>query len=170
MQVKGPRRAWETLVCLLLSLMLVMSSGSALASPDTLRRAFGNIFMGPLDMVLSPVVGIKTTAENLSDVDDTAAVRVVYAVPGAIFLTGLDFGSGLIRTITGGLELVPGVLVFPFATDLDPLFDPVEDASALVNWENPLVDVENPWVYYNPLVAPFAIRVKFGINYTQAEF
>jgi hypothetical protein len=150
--------------------MLIMSSGSASASPDTLRRAFGNIFMGPLDMVLSPVVGIKTTAENLSDVDDTTAVRVVYAVPGAIFLTGLDFGSGLIRTITGGLELVPGVLVFPFETDLDPLFDPVEDASALVNWENPLVDVENPWVYYNPLVAPFAIRVKFGINYTQAEF
>ena len=150
--------------------MLIMTSVSASASPDTLRRAFGNIFMGPLDMVLSPVVAVKTTAENLSDVDDTDAVRVVYAVPGVIFLTGLDFASGIIRTITGALEVVPGVLVFPFETDLDPLFDPVEDAPALVNWENPLVDVENPWVYDNPLVAPFAIRVKFGINYTRAEF
>ena len=158
------------LVSLIISLMLVLPAGSASASPDTLRRAFGNIFMGPLDMLLSPVVGLKTTAENLADVDDTPAVRVVYAVPGAIFLMGLDFGSGMIRTITGGLELVPGVLVFPFETDLDPLFDPVEDAPALVNWDNPLVDIENPWVYYNPLVAPFAIRVKFGINYTASEY
>ncbi|MEE3326988.1 MAG: hypothetical protein VX252_06630 [Myxococcota bacterium] len=163
-------RVSRLLAGLLVLAMLLLGSGTASASPDTLRRSFGNMLMGPLDMLLSPVVGIMTTAENLSDVDDTAAVRVVYAVPGAIFLMGLDFGSGFIRTITGALEFVPGVLVFPFETDLDPLFDPVEDAPALVNWENPLVDVENPWVYYNPLVAPFAINVKFGINYTQSEF
>lgn len=126
--------------------------------------------MGPFDMILSPIVGVMTVAENLDSIDDTDAVRVVYAVPGVIWLTGLDFGAGVIRTVTGGLEVVPGILVFPFETDLDPLFDPVDDASALIDWDNPLVDVENPWVYYNPLVAPFAIRVKTGINYTRAGF
>ena len=72
--------------------MLFFGSGSASASPDTLRRAFSNMLMGPLDMLLSPVVGLMTTAENLRDVDDTDAVRVAYAVPGAIFLMGLDLG------------------------------------------------------------------------------
>ena len=126
--------------------------------------------MGPFDMILSPIVGVMTVAENLDSIDDTDAVRVVYAVPGVIWLTGLDFGAGVIRIVTGGLEVVPGILVFPFETDLDPLFDPVDDASAMIDWDNPLVDVENPWVYYNPLVAPFAIRVKAGINYTRAGF
>ena len=158
------------LACLLVLGLLLLATGTAQASPDTLRRSFSNFLMGPLDMLLSPVVGVKTAAENLTDVDDTDAVRVVYAVPGTIFLMGLDFGSGAIRTVTGALEFVPGVLVFPFETDLDPLFEPAEDAPALVNWENPLADVENPWVYYNPLVAPLAIKVKFGINYTQSEF
>ena len=158
------------MACFLALGMLFFGSGSASASPDTLRRAFSNMLMGPLDMLLSPVVGLMTTAENLRDVDDTDAVRVAYAVPGAIFLMGLDLGCGMIRTITGGLETVPGVLVFPLETDLDPLFDPVEDAPALVDWENPLVDVENPWVYYNPLVAPFAIKVKFGINYASSGY
>jgi len=126
--------------------------------------------MGPFDMILSPIVGVMTVAENLDSIDDTDTVRVVYAVPGVIWLTGLDFGAGVIRIVTGGLEVVPGILVFPFETDLDPLFDPVDDASAMIDWDNPLVDVENPWVYYNPLVAPFAIRIKAGINYTRAEF
>ena len=150
--------------------LLFFHPATASASPDTLRRAFSNILMGPMDMILSPIVAVQTAARNLADVDDTPAVRVVYAVPGVIWLTGLNFGSGAIRIITGGLETVPGVLVFPFETDLDPLFDPVEDAPALIDWENPLVDVENPWVYYNPLVAPFAFNVRCGLNYTESDY
>jgi len=142
---------------------------SAMASPDTLRRSFSNILNGPFDMLLSPIVGGLTLARNIQEIDDSTGVRVAYAVPGWIWLTGLNFGSGGIRILTGALESVPGVLLFPFESDIDPLFDAVEDAGAMVEWDNPIIDIESPWVYYNPVVAPFAIRVKFGISYTFAE-
>lgn len=150
--------------------LLAWMPSSASASPDTLRRGISNIINGPLDMLLSPFVAGVTLANNLQTIDDSAAVRVVYALPGWIWLSGLNFGSGGIRTITGALECLPGVLLFPFETDVDPLFDPVTDAGAWVDWENPIGQIENPWVYYNPLVVPFAIDFKFGINYTVADW
>ena len=145
-------------------------AGPAAASPDTLRRGLGNIMMGPFDMVLSPIQGFNTVVNNLEDIDDSKAVRVAFAVPGWGWLTMLDFSCGMIRILTGSLEVIPGVLLFASESDVDPLFDPVEDAGALFEWENPLIDIEDPWVYYNPLVAPFAIRVKMGINYTRPEY
>jgi hypothetical protein len=160
-------------VCALATIALVLGTlapAPAQASPDTLRRSFGNILQGPLDMLMSPITGMWTLASNLNDIDDSAAVRVVYFLPGWIWLTGLNFGSGGIRTITGALELIPGLVLFPFETDLDPLFDPVEDGMALIQWDNPLEYNENPWVYYNPLVAPFAIHVKFAVDYARVEY
>jgi hypothetical protein len=153
------------------ALLLGPMTDPAAASPETMRRGLGNIVGGPLDMLLSPIQGGYTLAVNLRDIDDTAAVRVVYAVPGWIWLTGLNFGSGGIRTVTGLFEMVPGVLLFPFKTDIDPMFDAVETARALVNYDNPLADMveERSWLYYNPIVTPFTIRLKFGISYTRAE-
>ena len=144
--------------------------GAAQASPDTLRRGLSNIMMGPFDMVLSPIQGTKTTVRNLKEIDDSRAVRIVYAVPGVAWLTLLDFSSGMIRVLTGTLEVIPGVFLFGSESDVDPLFDPVEDGMALFEWDNPLSEVEDPWVYYNPLVAPFAIHVKMGIDYTRPDY
>jgi hypothetical protein len=76
----------------------------------------------------------------------------------------------MIRILTGALEIVPGVVLFASESDLETLFDPVEDGRALFAWDNPLIEIENPWVYYNPLVAPFAIQVKMGIDYTKADY
>lgn len=153
----------------MISLLGALTASSAQASPDTLRRGFSNVVGGPLDMVLSPITGILTLARNLQDIDDSTGVKLVYTVPGWIWLTGLNFGSGGIRFFTGALETLPGVLLFPFETDIDTLFDPVDDASALIDLENPITWNENPWIYWNPLVAPFAIQPKWGINYTRAE-
>lgn len=159
----------RAVVCFVLALLL-LAPAPVLASPDTLRRSFSNMLMGPFDMILSPIVGGLTLARNLQDIDDSPGVRVVYALPGWVWLTGLNFGAGGIRTFTGVLEVIPGVLLFPFAdTDVDPLFDPVVDAGALIEIENPIIDYESPWIYYNPLVVPFAITLKTGINYTTAE-
>jgi hypothetical protein len=153
-----------------LCVIALLAPAAASASPDTLRRSFSNIINGPFDMLLSPVVGGLTLARNIRDIDDSATVRVVYALPGWLWLTGLNFGAGSIRTVTGVLEVVPGTLLFPFSeTDIDTLFDPVDDAGALVEWDNPVIDFESPWIYYNPIVVPFAITIKFGINYTVAE-
>jgi len=150
--------------------LAIVAPAPAQASPETLRRSLGNILQGPLDMLLSPITALLTLARNMSDIDDSTAVRIVYPLPGWIWLTGLNFGSGGIRTVTGVLEVIPAVILFPFETDMDPLFDPVEDAAALVEWDSPLEYNENKWVYWNPLVAPFAIHIKFGINYTRADY
>jgi len=165
---RSPRRAlFAVLVTVMIGSVL---AAPASASPDTIRRGFGNIVGGPMDMILSPITGILTLAQNLQDIDDSPGVRLTYALPGWVWLTGLNLGAGGIRAITGCLEMLPGVILFPFKTDIDPLFDPVDDAGALIELENPLVDIENPWVYWNPLVAPFAIQPKWGIDYTKAQF
>ena len=52
---------------------LLLAPTRAAASPETLRRAFGNIVNGPLDMLLSPVTGMLTLATNIADIDDSAA-------------------------------------------------------------------------------------------------
>jgi len=151
------------------SCLVALAPAPAEASPEVIRRGFSNIICGPLDMILSPFVGGYTLAENIADIDDSTGVRIVYFLPGWIWLSGLNLGSGAIRTITGALEMVPGVLLYPFETDVDPLFDPVENAGAWVDWENPLGDTERPWLYYNPVYTLFSINFKFGISYTRAE-
>jgi hypothetical protein len=169
----GGLRPTTRLVSLIAVVSLAIATlmpADALASPVTLRRSFSNMIQGPLDMLLSPITSLLTLANNINDIEDSAAVRIVYPIPGWIWLAGLDFGSGGIRAITGVLEILPGVILFPFKTDIAPLFDPVVDASGLIEWDNPLAANENPWLLYNPLVAPFAIPVKFGINYTHAEY
>ncbi|HIF99667.1 MAG TPA: hypothetical protein EYQ54_22025 [Myxococcales bacterium] len=164
----GPARKG---VGILLAILLIgLVPARATASPETLRRGLGNVMMGPFDMALSPVQGLNTLVRNLEEIDDSKGVRIFYAVPGWGWLSLLDFGGGMIRTLTGILELIPGVLVFAFETDVDPLFDPVEDAGALLAWDNPLIEIEDPWVYYNPVVAPFAIRIKMGIDYTRPDY
>jgi hypothetical protein len=146
-----------------------LTPAPAEASPEVLRRGLGNIINGPLDMLLSPLVGGYTVAKNIADIDDTAAVRLVYVLPGWVWLAGLNFGSGAIRTVTGCLEMLPGVLLYPFETDIDPLFDSVETAGAWVDWPNPLNDTENPWLLYNPVYTLLSIDFRFGLNYTRAE-
>ncbi|MCH2185977.1 hypothetical protein MK280_08915 [Myxococcota bacterium] len=160
-------RLWSVMAAL--CGLVVFSPSSAEASPETLRRSFSNIIGGPLDMILSPITATMTVARNLQEIDDSTGVRLVYAIPGIFWLTGLDFGSGFIRCATGTLELPPGIFLFPFEPDVDTLFDPVDDAGALIDLDNPLMWIENPWVYKNPLVAPFAIQPKWGINYTRAD-
>jgi len=163
-----PSRAVAGLALGVLAAMLLPAA--AAASPDTLRRGLSNIMMGPFDMLLSPIQGMNTLVRNLNEIDDSEAVRIAYAVPGFAWLTLLDFSSGMIRILTGALETIPGVILFASESDVDPLFDPVEDGRALFEWDNPLIEVEDPWVYYNPLVAPFAIQVKMGIDYTRPDY
>ena len=54
----------------------------------------------------------------------------------------VNVGAGALRTVTGVLEFVPGLVLLPFDADIDPLFDPVYNAPSLVNWENGIYDVD----------------------------
>jgi hypothetical protein len=59
------------------ALVLAVAPSAVQASPETLRRAFGNLIQAPLDVALAPVVAARTLVNNLRDIDDTPAVRVV---------------------------------------------------------------------------------------------
>ncbi len=145
--------AWKGLIGMLAVALIVTSTTPASASTETLKRSVSNILWGPFDMALSPVTTAINLTRKMMDVDDSVAVRVIFAVPGYIWTTGVGMGGGGLRAITGCLELVPGLLLIPFEADLDPLFDPVDRAPALV-------DIETPCCLY----------MKFGIDYTTVGY
>ena len=129
-----------------------MAPVSAQASTKTLARSVSNAFFGPLDILLSPVTAGKGIVEKLTDVEDTMGVRVAYTVPGYFWYVGVIVGAGAIRGLTGLVQFIPAVVLLPFETDLDPMMDPVDRASALVEFDFEL------------------FPIKFGIDYTSAEF
>ncbi len=129
-------------------LAAVLLAAPAAATPETLKRAVGNILFGPLDVALAPVVGAKTVYDGVRFIDDSIGVRIAYPIPGVIWNTGIVAGMGVIREITGLLELIPGLILFFSDDDLDPLLDPVEDGDALI-------DIRNDW-----------LPVRFGVLYT----
>jgi hypothetical protein len=119
----------------------------AFASPETLKRSAGNILFAPFDIAASPFAAGKALYTNLQEVDDPGWMRIVFPIPGYVWMLGVQIGGGALREIAGLLELVPGLGLLFFDADLDPLFDPVERNEALVDLET------------SPL------RIKFGVNY-----
>lgn len=147
------RSRFRLVVSTLLCGLIVSSSAPALASTETLKRSVSNIAQAPLDLVLSPMVALLAVATGMSEQGDPVAVRVVFALPGWIWNTGVNIGASTIRFVTGGIELIPGVLLLPLEADLDPLFSAVDSAAALFEME-----------------APCCLDVKFGIDYTAAAY
>lgn len=137
MRIRGKFRSAGAglLVCALLQLPAAPAS----ATPETLRRALGNILCGPLDVLMAPIVGPKMTIDNIRFIDDTPGVRAFWALPGVVWNTGITIGLGVIREMTGLIELGPGLLLFFSESDLDPLLAPVEDSDALVDYETPVL-------------------------------
>ena len=150
---------------LAVALLLVSAPAAVQASPETLQRSIGNIVQTPLDIALAPVVAGRTLINNLRDIDDTTPVKVAFAVPGYFWLVGLQVGGGAMRGIAGLLELIPGLILLPFATDLDALYDPADRGGSLVEIENPLA--EHDVARWFPLVT---WNVRFGVTYTSAEY
>jgi hypothetical protein len=148
----------------LLSTSLVLAPAPAQATPETLNRAFTNLLWAPFDMVLSPLTSANTLINNLRDVDDSTGVRVAYAVPGYGWLVGLNFAAGAMRGLAGALELIPGMVLYPFKADLDALYDPADRSPALVEIENPLAE-DDVGVYFSL----FNTSPRFGIDYTSTE-
>lgn len=137
-----PRPALRLRVALAALAAPLLASAPASASPETLKRAVGNIVFGPFDVVTAPVVGSRLVYQNLQDIGDSMWVRVAYAVPGVVWNTTAHAGCGIIRTMTGIIELVPGIGLLPFEADLDPLFSPADKQDALVDVETPVLDIK----------------------------
>ncbi|MDH3212049.1 MAG: hypothetical protein OEM05_06150 [Myxococcales bacterium] len=139
-------RRGRCLFAALLALALLGASPAG-ASPETLKRSASNLLMSPLDVVCGPYVGVKSIFVNIRDIEDTRGVRIAYFVPGLAWNIGMQtFGAGF-RALAGALELLPGIVLLPFETNMDPLY-------ALPERQDGLVDIETPPLY-----------IKFGINY-----
>jgi len=140
------RQSW--LLGLAAALLLLFSFASpASASPETLKRSVTNILFGPLDFVLGPVTGTQLVYNNLQDIDDSPGVRILFAVPGVAWNSAMQMGGGVLRTFTGLLEFVPGLILLPFEADMDPLFTMPERQDALIDEEYDFIAIKIG-VYY----------------------
>ena len=127
--------------------LLVAATSPAAASPETLKRSMSNIIGGPFDVAFSPVTAANGVYRNLSDIDDSLGVRIAYTLPGFVWNMGLGVGAGAIRVFAGVLELIPGIFLLPFSTDIDPIFAPGEKGDALIDYDTPPLNVK--WgIYY----------------------
>ena len=117
------------------SLLLFSLASPASASPETIKRSVSNVLFGPLDFVLGPITGTRAVYRNLQDIEDTTGVRIVFAVPGVAWNMGMQMGGGVLRTFTGMLEFIPGLILIPFEADMDPLFTMPERQDALIDEE-----------------------------------
>ena len=115
-----------------LSLVVALASPAA-ATEVTFKRAVTNLLFGPLDIALSPIVAPRSVYTNLQDIDDTTGVRIAFAVPGVVWNLAFNMGGGMLRVLSGVFEIVPGVLLLPFETDMDPIYAPPERAGALID-------------------------------------
>ena len=121
--------------------LLALPVAPAGASPKTLKRSIENLTQFPLDVAASPVVAGYTIYKNMRDIGDSTGVRIFYPLPGFAWNVMVQVGAGVLRGVTGAIELVPGIILLPFDADLDPLFDPAVDSTGLVNWQNGIYDV-----------------------------
>ncbi len=152
--VKPRSRNRFPLVATILLCGLIFSAGTpAPASTETLKRSISSLTQAPLDLVLSPMVALLAVVTRMNEQNDPVGVRVAFAVPGVVWNTGVNIGASIIRFVTGGIELIPGVLLLPFEADLDPLFSPIANAGALFEIETPC-----------------CLDVKFGLDYTAAVY
>jgi len=151
-QATRPKTVGRWAVWLAASALALAIAAPVQASPETLKRSVGNIIFAPLDIALAPIVAARIIYTNMRDIDDSQWVRIVYPLPGYVWTTGVQIGGGILREVTGLIELIPGLGLVFFEADIDPLYAPVERGEALV-------DVETP-----------PLNVKFGVNYTSVPY
>ena len=146
-RVRGARAAR---LCLLSLAVILLAGLPAAATTAVLKRAFENMPQGMVDAALSPVTAGHTMYKNITTIDDTLPVRIAYFVPGYAWNTMANFGGGLIRSLTGLIELPAGLVLLFSDSSMEPLFDPAEDNEALISVDQ-FEDI---------------YRVKVGISYT----
>lgn len=146
----GDRTARGCQAVLLASGLALLLAGSAGATTTVIKRSFENMPQGVVDAALSPYTAGAAIYKNMTTIDDTMPVRVAYVVPGYLWNVMANFGGGVIRSITGLMELPAGLVLLFSDADMEPLFDPAEDNEGLLTYD------EYEDIY----------RVKMGINYS----
>jgi len=145
----GDRTARGCQAVLLALGLALLVAGSAGATTSVIKRSFENMPQGVVDAALSPYTAGAAIYNNMTTIDDTMPVRVAYIIPGYAWNVMANFGGGVIRSLTGLMELPAGLVLLFSDADMEPLFDPAEDNEGLLTYD------EYEDIY----------RVKVGINY-----
>lgn len=125
------RLRFVVLVCAVALPLVALAPGSAHATPKTITRSVQNLVLFPVDFALSPYVATKSLYGRWSDSDDTPAVKYAYALPAVPWSIGVNMGASLLRGLAGVLEFLPGLVLIPFDSDMNQIFDPAENNNAL---------------------------------------
>jgi hypothetical protein len=128
----GDRTARGLQALLLTAGVALLAAGPAAATTSVLKRSFENMPQGVIDALASPVTAGKSVYTNLTTIEDTLPVRIAYVVPGYAWNVMCNFGGGIIRTLTGVMELPVGVVLLFTDADMEPLFDPAEDNEGMI--------------------------------------
>jgi len=145
----GARTARGCGILVMVVAFALLGAASADATTSVIKRSFENMPQGVADAALSPFTAGYAIYNSMTTIDDTWPVRVAYVVPGYAWNLMANFGGGVIRSITGLMELPTGLVLLFSDADMEPLFDPAEDNEALITYD------EHEDIY----------RVKMGINY-----
>ena len=140
-------RVWTWLAAAAVGLAL---AAPASATTDVIKRSLENMPQGAVDVLLSPFTAGKVIYTNMQTIEDSPGVKIAYPIPGYFWNLMAQGGGGLIRMLTGVMELPVGIALLFTDAEMEPLFDPVEDADALITMD----DYED--IY----------RVKVGVDYT----
>jgi hypothetical protein len=146
----GDRTARRGRTWLFALAIALLAAAPAAATTTVLKRSFENMPQGLGDILLSPYTSGHSIYQNMTTIEDTMPVRVAYAVPGYVWNVMCNFGGGLIRSMTGVMELPVGLFLLFSDAEMEPLFDPAEDNEAVLTWDT-----------YEDIY-----RVKVGVNYT----
>ena len=146
----GDRTARRGRKWLLVLALALLAAAPAAATTTVLKRSFENMPQGIGDILLSPYTAGASIYNNMTTIEDTMPVRVAYAVPGYVWNVMCNFGGGMIRSMTGVMELPVGLFLLFSDAEMEPMFDPAEDNDAVLTWDA-----------YEDIY-----RVKVGVNYT----
>lgn len=127
------RRGLGLLVGCALALGLCMP---AAADTGALKRSIQNLTEFPFDIALSPITAGTAIYRNMRDVGDSPGVRIAYPVPGYFWNIMVQGGTGIIRGVTGLIELPVGIVVAISGAEFEPLFDPAENNEALLELDS----------------------------------
>ena len=135
----------------LVALLLAAAPSPSQAGVKTLTRATQNLLFFPFDIALSPFTSAKITYDSWKSSEDTKAVKYGYALFAPIWSFSIECGASVIRGVAGALELLPGIALLPFKSEMNALYE--------------LPETQPAWVD----TGSDAFKVKFGVNYLTAS-
>ena len=89
--------------------LLVAQPGEARADATQLCRSVSSIALAPTDVLLSPYIAGHDIWYGMMEWDDPLALQIGSAVPGYLYLIGMQVGGAILRVVAGIFEFPVGL-------------------------------------------------------------